>query len=319
MTRILVTRTWPRAVEEALAERFDVEFRNAPLDTAQWREALQHFDAVCPCVADRLGPEVFAGLKPHARLIANYGVGYNHIDVDAARACGIAVSNTPGVLTDATADLAMTLMLMLARRAGEGERQLRSGQWQGWYPTHLMGSMVAGATLGIVGMGRIGVAMAHRAHYGFGMRILYHNRHQVHDPAVEAMQAVYCADLTELLQRSDFVSIHCPGGPATRHMFNEYTLHHMQRHAFLVNTSRGDVIDEAALVEALDAGKLAGAGLDVFEREPVVHPGLLARENVVLLPHLGSATLKTRTAMGMRVLRNLEAFLAGAELPDRVA
>lgn len=319
MTRILLTRTWPRAVEEALAERFDVEFRNAPLDTAQWREALQHFDAVCPCVADRLGPEVFAGLEPRTRLIANYGVGYNHIDVEGARACGIAVSNTPGVLTDATADLAMTLLLMLARRAGEGERQLRGGQWHGWYPTHLMGSAVTAATLGIVGMGRIGVAMAHRAHYGFGMRILYHNRHEVHDPAVEGMQAVYCADLVDLLQRADFVSIHCPGGPATRHMFNEDTLRHMQPHAFLVNTSRGDVIDEAALVAALDAGHLAGAGLDVFEREPEVHPGLPGRENVVLLPHLGSATLKTRTAMGMRVLRNLEAFFSGTELPDRVA
>lgn len=319
MTRILVTRQWPPAVEAALRERYDVDFRDAPLDTAQWREALLHFDAVCPCVADRLGADVFEGLKPRTRLIANYGVGYNHIDVKAAQACGLAVSNTPGVLTDATADLAMTLLLMLARRAGEGERQLRAGRWEGWYPTHLMGSMASGATVGIVGMGRIGLAMAHRAHYGFGMRILYHNRREVSDPAVGAMQAEYCADLLELLRRADYVSIHCPGSAETRHMFNAENLRHMQPHAFLINTSRGDVIDEAALVAALEAGQLAGAGLDVFEQEPKVHPGLLGREDVVLLPHLGSATLETRTAMGMSVLRNLEAFFAGKELPNRVA
>lgn len=319
MTRILVTRKWPSAVETTLNQRYDVDFRDAPLDTGEWRQALQDYDAVCPCVADRLGPEVFDGLKPRTQLIANYGVGYNHIATDAAKACGIAVSNTPGVLTDATADLAMTLLLMLARRAGEGERQLRSGQWQGWYPTHLMGSMVSGATLGIVGMGRIGLAMAHRAHYGFGMRILYHNRRSVSDPAVDAMQADYCPDLLDLLRRADFVSIHCPGGAETRHMFNAESLSHMQRHAFLVNTSRGDVIDEAALVIALEAGQLAGAGLDVFEQEPRVHPGLCGREDVVLLPHLGSATWQTRSAMGMRVLCNLDAFFTSGDLPDRVA
>lgn len=319
MHKILVTRSWPASVEAALKQRYDVTFRDSPLSVAEWREALQVFDAVCPCVADRLDASVFAEL-PQRRtgLVANYGVGYNHIDVEAARKAGIAVSNTPGVLTDATADLAMTLLLMLARRAGEGERQLRAGQWQGWYPTHLMGAMVTGATLGIVGMGRIGQAMAHKAHYGFGMRILYHNRKPVEDAEVGRMGAEYCADLRTLLARCDFVSIHCPGGPATRHMFNRDNLACMQPHAFLINTSRGDVIDEAALVAALDAGRLKGAGLDVFEREPEVPAGLREREDVVLLPHLGSATLETRTAMGMRVLRNLDAFFAGAGLPDRV-
>jgi glyoxylate reductase len=285
----------------------------------EWREALQQYDAVCPCVADKLGADIFQGLAQRkTRLVANYGVGYNHIDIAAARQAGLAVSNTPGVLTDATADLAMTLLLMLARRAGEGERQLRAGQWQGWYPTHLMGAMVTGATLGIVGMGRIGMAMAHKAHHGFGMKILYHNRKPVQDPDVARMDAGYCGDLQDLLRRCDFVSIHCPGGAETRHMFNRDNLAQMQPHAFLINTSRGDVIDEAALVEALDARRLAGAGLDVFEQEPQVPAGLLRRDDVVLLPHLGSATLATRTAMGQRVLRNLEAFFAGDDLPDRV-
>jgi glyoxylate reductase len=319
MHKILVTRTWPAAVEAELQRRYDVSFRNQSLSVDEWREALQQFDAVCPCVADKLGAGIFAGLAQcRTRLIANYGVGYNHIDIAAARQAGLAVSNTPGVLTDATADLAMTLLLMLARRAGEGERQLRAGQWQGWYPTHHMGTMVTGATLGIVGMGRIGQAMAHKAHYGFGMKILYHNRKPVNDAEVAKMGAEYCADLRDLLQRCDFVSIHCPGGAETRHMFNFDNLLHMQPHAFLINTSRGDVIDEAALLKALDARLLAGAGLDVFEQEPLVPEALLRREDVVLLPHLGSATLATRTAMGQRVLRNLDAFFAGAELPDRV-
>lgn len=319
MYKILVTRSWPAAVESELSSRYKVTFRNSALSVEEWRCALQTYDAVCPCVSDKLGADIFSGLQqPRTRLIANYGVGYNHIDVAAAQAAGLAVSNTPGVLTDATADLAMTLLLMLARRAGEGERQLRAGQWPGWSPTHLMGSMVSGAMLGIVGMGRIGLAMAARAHYGFGMKILYHNRRPVTDSGVERMGAEFCAELTELLQRSDVVSIHCPGGAATRHLFNRDTLACMQPHALLINTARGDVIDEAALVAALEAGQLRGAGLDVFEQEPKVHPGLLRREDVVLLPHLGSATVETRTAMGRRVLANLDAFFSGAALPDRV-
>lgn len=319
MPKLLITRTWPAAVEAELNRRYEVTFRNTPLGVQEWRDALQQYDAVCPCVSDKLGAEIFQGSGGRkTRLIANYGVGYNHIDIAAAKQAGVAVSNTPGVLTDATADLAMTLLMMLARRAGEGERQVRAGLWQGWYPTHLMGAMVTGATLGIVGMGRIGLAMAHRAHYGFGMKILYHNRKPVQDPEVAQMDAEYCGDLQQLLARSDFVSIHCPGGPATRHMFNRDNLAQMQPHAFLINTSRGDVVDEVALVEALEARRLAGAGLDVFEQEPQVPALLLQRDDVVLLPHLGSATLETRTAMGLRVLRNLDAFFAGGDLPDRV-
>lgn len=318
MKKILVTRAWPESVEALLKSRYDVTFRNVALSTDEWRAALQTYDAVCPCVADRLDASVFDNLKPHTQLIANYGVGYNHIDIAAASRCGLAVTNTPGVLTDATADLAMTLLLMLARRAGEGERQLRAGQWTGWYPTHLMGAMVTGATLGIVGMGRIGQAMAHKAHYGFGMKILYHNRHAVQDVEVQNMQAEYCGDLLDLLRRSDYVSLHCPGGAETRHMFSSEKFRCMQKHAYLINTSRGDVIDEQALLAALEAGQLAGAGLDVYENEPQVPAALCSREDVVLLPHLGSATLTTRTAMGMRVLRNLDAFFSGAALPDKV-
>jgi lactate dehydrogenase-like 2-hydroxyacid dehydrogenase len=318
MTRILVTRQWPAAVEQALQKRFDVTLQRTPLDVQQWRQALQEYDAICPCVADRVTADLFTGIKPRTRLLANYGVGYNHIDLAAAKAQGIVVTNTPDVLTDATADLAMALMLMLARRAGEGERQLRRGEWRGWFPTHLMGAMVTGATLGIIGMGRIGLAMAAKAHYGFGMKILYHNRSRVSDAAIAAMKAEYCADMTDLLRRADFVALHCRGGPDTRHLLNAERLALMQPHAFLINTSRGDVVDEAALIAALQAGRLAGAGLDVYEKEPEVPAALKAMENVVLLPHLGSATLETRTAMGMRVLTNLDAFFAGKEVPDRV-
>lgn len=319
MAKILITRAWPEPVQAALTERFDVTFSQQPLGRAEWQAALQEYDAICPCVADRVGADIYDGITVRTRLLANYGVGYNHIDLGAAKAQGIVVTNTPGVLTDATADLAMTLMLMLARRAGEGERQLRQGAWPGWYPTHMMGSMITGATLGIIGMGRIGMAMAARAHHGFGMNILYHNRSAVSDPAVAAMQAEYCADMVDLLRRADFIALHCPGGPATRHMINAEMLAHMQPHAFLINTSRGDVVDEAALIAALLSGRIAGAGLDVFEQEPKVPQALIDMENVVLLPHLGSATLETRTAMGMRVLQNLDAFFAGREVPDRVA
>jgi lactate dehydrogenase-like 2-hydroxyacid dehydrogenase len=303
----------------ALCDRFRVTFLDAPLNEREWHEAFRTYDAICPCVTDKVSADLYPLSGIRTRMLANYGVGYNHIDIEAARSRGITVTNTPGVLTDATADLAMTLLLMLARRAGEGERQLRSGAWHGWYPTHLMGTMVTGAIIGIVGMGRIGMAMARKAHYGFGMKVLYHNRKVVEDPEVEAMQAEYFPELDDMLARADFVSLHCPGGRDTRHMMDAGRFACMQPHAFLINTARGDVVDETALAQALDLRQLAGAGLDVYEREPKVSAQLLGRENVVLLPHLGSATTVTRTAMGMRVLANLEAFFAGREVPDRVA
>lgn len=317
--RILLTRRWPAPVETALAADFDATFNPADqaLDCAALRQALRDFDAVLPTVSDRIDAAVLDLDAPRARILANYGVGYSHIDLAAARAHGIVVTNTPGVLTDATADLTMTLLLMAARRAGEGERALRAGRWTGWRPTHLLGTQVSGKTLGIVGMGRIGRAVAQRARHGFGMKILFHNRSRLGTEALGKLKATQC-ELDELLSRADFVSLHCPGGTQNRHLINAERLASMPRHAFLINTARGEVVDEAALAAALRQGRIAGAALDVYEHEPHLHPELLALENVVLLPHLGSATTETRVAMGMRVLDNLRAFFAGRQPPDLV-
>lgn len=316
--RVLITRRWPEAVERAMVASFDVTLNkdDTPLTAEELQRALQEYDAICPCVTDSMPGELFTADSIITRIIGNYGVGFNHIAVEEARSKEIVVTNTPDVLTDATADLAMTLMLMLARRAGEGERQLRAGQWHGWYPTHLMGTMVTGKTLGIVGMGRIGQAMAEKAHFGFGMRILYHNRKPIHD--ARRMQAEYCTELTWLMSKADFVAVHCPSSPLTRHMINEKTLAYMRPEAFLINTSRGDVVEEKALIKFLKKGLIAGAGLDVYDREPQVPEELLAMDNVVLLPHLGSATEETRVAMGMRVLGNLNAFFNGEDPPDKL-
>ena len=279
--------------------------------------ALREADALVCTVTDRLNAEVLGAGGFRARALVNVGVGFNHIDVAAAKAAGLVVTNTPDVLTDATADCAMTLMLAVMRRAGEGERELRGGRWTGWRPTHLMGTQVTGKTVGIVGFGRIGRAMAERCHGGFRMPVLWF------DPAIPAGAQpdgpwTRVATLDELLGRADVVSLHCPATPATRHLMNAARLRQMKPSAFLVNTARGDVVDEAALVAALDDGTIAGAGLDVFEHEPTVHPRLLATEKAVLLPHLGSATLETRVAMGMRAIENLAAVLAGEAPRDRV-
>jgi lactate dehydrogenase-like 2-hydroxyacid dehydrogenase len=318
MKRVLITRQWPEQVIEAMQQSFDITCRNTGLTKEEWQQALQDYDAICPCVADRVAGDIYPAANLRTSIIANYGVGYNHIDIDAAKTRGLTVTNTPDVLTHATADLAMALLLMLARRAGEGERQLRAGEWSGWYPTHMMGAMVTDATLGIIGMGRIGQAMASKAHYGFGMKILYHNRRPIEDPGVVAMGAEFYEDLGAMLGQCDFVALHCPSGPATYHLMNAERLAQMQRHACLINTSRGDVVDETALIHALQTKQIAGAGLDVYEKEPAVPAALKQMENVVLLPHLGSATVQTRVAMGMRVLRNLDAFFSGKEVPDRV-
>jgi lactate dehydrogenase-like 2-hydroxyacid dehydrogenase len=318
--KVLITRRWPEAVEKAMAAIFDVTLNidDEPMSRDALQQALRNYDAVCPCVTDSMPEDLFAVGDCKTRIIGNYGVGFNHIAVDAAKAKGLVVTNTPDVLTDATADLAMTLMLMLARRAGEGERQLRAGKWHGWYPTHLMGTQVTGKTLGIVGMGRIGQAMAEKAHFGFGMRILYHNRKPIPPAESRRLQAEYCAELTWLMSKSDFVAIHCPSSPLTRHMINEKTLGYMRPEAFLINTSRGDVVEEQALIKFLEKGLIAGAGLDVYEQEPRVPEALLKLENAVLLPHLGSATEEIRVAMGMRVLGNLNAFFNGEPPPDQL-
>ena len=319
--KVIVTRRWPQAVEQALAQEFDAVFNlgDQPFDAAGLQSALRDADALLPTVSDRMGAEVFDGPEPRTRLIANYGVGYSHIDIEAARARGIAVTNTPGVLSQCTADLAMTLLLMVARRAGEGERELRAGAWSGWRPTHMLGSKVSGKTLGIVGFGRIGQEVAKRAHFGFGMKILACNPRSLDAEALAHCQGERADSLDDLLARSDFVSLHCPGGEANRNLINRERLRAMRPDAFLINTARGEIVDEAALAQALCEGVIKGAGLDVFVREPQVAKALLACDNAVLLPHLGSASLETREAMGMRALKNARAFFAGETPPDLVA
>lgn len=318
MTRpkVIVTRRWPRQVEELLKDTFDVTLNEAdrPYGQQQLRAALHDADAVLPTVTDRLGADLFEdGVR--AKILGNFGVGFNHIDIAAARSAGLVVTNTPAVLTDATADLAMTLLLMCARRAGEGEREVRSGSWGGWRPTHLCGTHVTGKTIGIIGMGRIGQAMARRCHFGFGMNVVFYDSYPVADPGMPARQL---ATVEDVLAAADFVSLHCPGGGENYNLINQQRLACMKPSAFLINTARGDVVDEDALVQALDRGVLAGAGLDVFKTEPVVPGTLMKRQDVVLLPHLGSATSETRIAMGMRVIDNLLAFFDGRRPPDAV-
>lgn len=319
--RVMITRRWPEAVEAEIATRYDVVFNtdDRALDADTLHDALRDFDAVCPTVTDTLDAAVFGQPPLRARLLANYGVGYSHIDVSAAARLGMLITNTPDVLTDCTADLALTLMLMVARRAGEGERLLRSGAWHGWCPTQLLGARLSGRTLGIVGFGRIGRAVAARAHAGFGMRILVHGRARPDAAALGVVAAHYCESLDELLAQVDVLSLHCPGGAANRHLIGAAELARLKPGAIVINTARGEVIDGAALEQALTRGSLAGAGLDVYEHEPQVPDAWRKRDDMVLLPHLGSATRETREAMGRRVLANLDAFFAGRAVPDAVA
>lgn len=318
---VLVTRRWPGDVEQRLIEHFDVTLNrdDTPLSQDALQDAFKAYDAVFPTVTDRIDAEVLSGEKTRAKLIGNFGVGFDHIDIAAAKKKGIVVTNTPGILTDATADLAMALTLAVARNLGEGERHIRSGSWTGWRPTHMMGRQVTGKTLGIVGFGRIGQATARRAHFGFGMSILVFNRSAVDPSILEELNAQQVDGLQDLLEASDFVSLHCPSTPETRQLMDLERLRQMKRDAFLINTARGDLVNEKDLVGALEQGVIAGAGLDVFEAEPRVTAALMDRADVVLLPHLGSATTETRTGMGMRVLDNAIKFFAGDTPPDRVA
>jgi lactate dehydrogenase-like 2-hydroxyacid dehydrogenase len=321
MTRpvITVTRKLPDEVERVLSGAFDVRLNavDVPLSPGGLQDALRTSDGLLCTVSDRLDAAALAVEPLRTRILANYGVGYDHIDVAAARARGITVTNTPGVLTDATAELAVTLLLMVARRAGEGEREVRSGQWTGWRPTHLLGRGLAGKTLGIVGMGRIGMATALRLQAGWGMEVVYHSRAAIaatHDPRLLARRV----ELDELMRTADVISLHVPGTPETRHLIDARRLALLRPSAILINTARGDVVDQAALIAALRAGTIAGAGLDVYEGEPDVPGELRSLENVVLLPHLGSATRETRIAMGMRAIENLHHFFEGRPVPDRV-
>jgi lactate dehydrogenase-like 2-hydroxyacid dehydrogenase len=319
--RVVVTRRLPAPVEERLAGVADARLNpdDHPLTTEELAEAFRTADGIVATVTDRLTSELLSATPRRAGIVANFGAGVDHIDLDAARAAGIVVTNTPGVLTDATADLTIALLLAVARRMGEGERLVRAGAWHGWGPTQMLGSSVTGMTLGIVGMGRIGRAVARRATGGFGMRVLYQQPRPVDPGELAGLDVERVAGLDELLARSDAVTLHCPSSPETRHLIDAARLARMRPGAFLVNTSRGEVIDEAALAAALAAGAIAGAGLDVYEHEPQVSAALLELENVVLLPHLGSATVETRIAMGQRAVDNLLAFLRGDPPPDRVA
>ena len=315
---VVITRKLPAAVEQDAAKDFEVRLNadDTPLYAAGLKAAICAADALLPCVADKISAEIINAPGRRAKMIANFGVGFNNIDIDAAKAAGVSVSNTPEVLTDATADLAVTLLLAVARRAGEGERHLRAGQWIGWRPTHMLGTMVSGKTLGLIGFGRIARAVTKRARDGFGMKVIFHDPFVSSDAGLGAEPR---SSLEAVLAEADFVSLHCPASPETRHLMNAERLGRMKRTAMLINTARGDVVDEAALIAALRGGQIAGAGLDVFEREPKVSPELVTLENVVLLPHLGSATLETRVAMGMRALENIRLFLSGKPLRDRVA
>ena len=316
MTKLLIARPAPPEVHEAL-QGFDVTYRedSAPLSEDEMQDALRDYDGVLATLGDRFPADVFGKVgMPRCKMLANFGVGYNHIDVDAAKAAGLQVSNTPGAVTDATADIAMTLMLMAARRAGEGERLVRSGQWSGWEPSQLLGMHLTGKTVGIVGMGRIGQAVARRCHYGFSMDVKYFSR----SAKSVAYPAEHISDLKQLVAAVDVVVIAVPGGDDTQHLINADVLAAMQPHAFLINIARGNIVEEAALIQALQAGTIGGAGLDVYEFEPEVPQALRDLDNVVLLPHLGTSSREVRVDMWMMAVENLKAGVAGETPPNLV-
>lgn len=314
MNTLLITRPLPEEVLAKARAIADVTVRdtNVPMTEAEMTAAMGAYDMILPTLGDACTAATMVDAR--CKLLANFGVGYNHIDAAAARAAGIAVSNTPGAVTDATADIAMVLMLMTCRRAGEGERMVRAGAWEGWHPTQMLGLHMSGKTVGIVGMGRIGQAIAKRCHHGFGMDVVFYNR----SPKQIDVPARQTETLTECMAAADVVVLAVPGGADTHHIIDADAIAAMQPHAHLVNIARGDVMDEAALIAALEAGKIAGAGLDVYEHEPAVPDALKALENVVLLPHLGTAALEVRVSMGLMAVDNVAAFVDGRELPNAV-
>jgi glyoxylate reductase len=317
--KVVVTRKLPFAVEARMRELFDVELNadDLPMTREALASALARADVLAPTVTDRIDAELLARSGPNLQLIANFGAGFEHIDVAAANARGMVVTNTPGVLTEDTADIAMGLILAVSRRLVEGVKTLESGRFHGWTPTWMTGRRLRGKSLGIVGMGRIGQALARRAR-AFGLSIHYSNRRPIPTPAAEALEATYWESLDQMLAHMDVVSLNCPHTPGTYHLLSARRLKLMPAHAILINTARGSVVDEAALAERLAAGALGGAGLDVYENEPAVDPRLLNLPNVVLLPHLGSATDEGRAEMGDKVIINIKAFQDGHRPPDRV-
>ncbi len=317
--KVIVTRKLPDPIETRMAELFDVTLNLAdtPMDAAALKAAMASADVLVPTVTDDINADVIAAAGANLKLIANFGAGINHVDIKAARDKGITVTNTPGVLTEDTADLTMALLLSVPRRLFEGEKILRSGDWTGWTPTFLMGRRIQGKRLGIIGMGRIGRAVARRAR-AFNMAVHYHNRTQLPKEVEGELEATYWADLDEMLTRMDIVSVNCPLTPATNRLLNRDRLKKLQPHAVIINTARGEIIDEEALADLLEVGRIAGAGLDVFEEEPEINPKLLSLDNVVLLPHMGSATVEARTGMGEKVLINIQTFVDSHRPPDRV-
>lgn len=316
---VLLTRRWPTAVETVIARTYDAALNpdDRPMSPASIAEALREFDFICPTVTDRIEAHMLSGGRIRARGLCNFGAGVSHIDLDACAAAGLVVTNTPDVLTDDTADLAILLAMMCARRAGEGERLVRSGRWSGWAPTQLLGTRLCGKTMGIVGFGRIGQATAQRARRGLGMSILYASRRRA-PGALERDLGARHVPLDTVFSEADVISLHVPGGVSNRHLVDARRLSLMKTSAILVNTARGEILDEEALIAALSRGAIASAGLDVYRNEPAISPALRSLENAVLLPHLGSATDETRGAMGLRVLANLEAIVTGQAPPDRV-
>ena len=316
---VVVSRKLPDVIETRMMELFDTRLNvdDHPMTKAELIEAVKDADVLVPTVTDRIDAAIMSQAGPNLKLIANFGTGVDHIDLASARQRGITVTNTPGVLTEDTADMAMALILAVPRRISEGERLIRSGEWKGWGPTFMLGHRIWGKRLGIIGMGRIGQAVARRAK-AFGMSIHYHNRKKVH-PDIEAeLEATYWESLDQMLARMDVVTVHCPHTPATFHLLSARRLEVLPKHAYVVNTARGEIVDENALTRMLIKGDLAGAGLDVFEHEPAVNPKLLSLNNVVLLPHLGSATIEGRIDMGEKVLINIKTFADGHHPPDRV-
>jgi glyoxylate reductase len=316
---VIVTRKLPDAIETRMKELFDARLNveDKPMSQADLIEAVQKADVLVPTITDRIDSKVIVRAGPQLKLIANFGAGIDHIDVKTALERSISVTNTPGVLTEDTADMTMALILAVPRRLVEGVEQLQADKFQGWAPNWMLGHRIWGKRLGIVGMGRIGQAVARRAK-AFGLQIHYHNRKPVHQDIERELEATYWDSLDQMLARMDIVSINCPHTPATYHLLSARRLKMMKPSAYIVNTARGEVIDENTLARMLTAGELAGAGLDVFEHEPAVNPKLLKLKNVVLLPHMGSATLEGRIDMGEKVIVNIKTFADGHKPPDRV-
>ncbi len=316
---VIVTRKLPDPVETRMMELFACRLNldDKPLGKPELMAAMGQADVLVPTVTDRIDAEVLAAASPSVKLIASFGTGIDHVDLAAAQQRGIIVTNTPGVLTEDTADMTMALILAVSRRLAEGERLIRSGGWSGWGPTSMLGQRIWGKRLGIVGMGRIGMALARRAQ-GFGLSVHYHNRRPVPEDVESTLDATYWESLDQMLAHMDIVSVNCPHTPATYHLLSAPRLRRLPPHAILVNTARGEIVDEEELTRLLETCAIAGAGLDVFEHEPAVDPRLRALDNVVLLPHMGSATIEGRIAMGEKVIINIKTFADGHRPPDRV-